>query len=261
MNRKLVVLISLLAALVLSLVYAFWSMPRQEQAAPAPAGRAAPRRPPSAQVPLAQAAPAAAGRLNLFVLTRAQEPFPGATRDIFRYKASAPVRIEAPVVSAPEPPPPPPPPPPTPDELLRQELTGYQVVGSLDKGGRRSVFISGGGETYVVREGQAFGPGDRYLAGKLNGAVMVVTSRDGRASASLPLPGGEDRPPAGSYTPPPADNGEAPRPMPSERSLRRPRRSVPIEMETPLPDENQLPDASVPEQDDGAPEPPSGDQK
>lgn len=260
MNRKLVVLISLLAALAVSLIYAFWAMPRQQQAPPAAAGGVPPRRPAAAPAPAAQGVPVAAGRLELSRLTRAEEPFPDATRDIFRYQVSAPVQVEAPVEPSP-PPPPPPPPPPTPDELLRQELAGYQVVGSLDKGGRRSVFISGGGETYVVRTGQAFGPGDRYLAENLNGAVMTVTTRDGRASATLPLPGGEEQPPVGSISLPPANNGAPPRTVPVERSLRRPRRSVPIEMEAPLPEENQLPDTSAPQQDDGAPEPPSGEEK
>ncbi len=90
-------------------------------------------------------------------------------------------------VTAAQAPPPPPPPPPTPEQILRQQLASYKVIGYLEKGGARSVFLSTGNEVYVARTGQRFGPRNEFLVAAISAGEMRVQQAQGTASVSMSL--------------------------------------------------------------------------
>jgi hypothetical protein len=201
MNRQRLLLAILAVVLVLSLVYAFWAAPRQEQA---PARRAAPSAKPVAREaqpavksgkvagPKAAAKDkAASGHLHLDLLEGDSQPFPGSGRDIFRFNAKwtpVPENTVAEVVETP--PPPPPPPPPTPEEILSRDLTGYKVTGLLEKRGVRSLFVTDGKDILVIKAGDRFGPRKRFLASEVTATELVVSEADA-PSVSVRLPLGD----------------------------------------------------------------------
>lgn len=190
MNRQRILLTMLAGVLIASLVYAFLAMPRQE---PAPPRAAAPAAKGSAA---GKAKPAV--RLHLELLASEPEPFPGTGRDIFRFRRASPVPVAAAVIPAQTEvaPPPPPPPPPTAEELLRQALAGYKVLGFLEKSGVRSVFLTNGPEVVVVRPGQSFGPGNRFVATAITATELVVASADRSATVRVSLGEAGNREPA-----------------------------------------------------------------
>jgi hypothetical protein len=189
MNRQRILLTILVGALIASLAYAFLAMPRQESA------------PPRAAVPPVKGGAAGKGkpavRLHLELLASEPEPFPATSRDIFRFRKALPPPDAAPVtvamVKVVEPPPPP---PPTAEELLRQALAGYKVLGFLDKGGVRSVFLANGPEVVVVRPGQAFGVGNRFVATEISATELVVSSADRTVTVRISLGDTGSREPA-----------------------------------------------------------------
>ncbi|TLM66056.1 MAG: hypothetical protein FDZ69_07715 [Deltaproteobacteria bacterium] len=81
MNRKRLILAALVGLLILSLIYAFWTAPRQEKAPP----RVESQRPAAKKPAAGKKALPAAERLHLGLLSQAPQPFPGASRDIFRF--------------------------------------------------------------------------------------------------------------------------------------------------------------------------------
>lgn len=175
MNRKRLLLAALVGILVLSLAYAFWAMPRQETAPKtAKPARSAPKR------PIAAKAAPSDDRLHLELLNLEPKPFPGADRDIFRFRGGqAPfpvattVSLAPPVQEAP-PPPPPPPPPPSPEELLRGEVSRLTFLGFLDKGGARSVFLTTDGNVFIVKAGDVFGKNNLLVAREISDKHLVV---------------------------------------------------------------------------------------
>lgn len=188
MNRKRMLLAVLAGLLALSVIYAFWAMPRQEKvppraAAPRPAAQGAPGKP----------GPAAADRLNLGLLAQLPQPFPGAGRDIFRFRgAPAPPVAVVPVIPVPAPvpellPPPPPPPPPTPEQILREKIAGFTFLGFLDRGGVKTVFLSGASELYLVKAGDAFGKDKSLVAREITGQELVVGSIHDAATVRVKL--------------------------------------------------------------------------
>lgn len=188
MNRKRMLLAVLAGLLALSVTYAFWAMPRQEKAPPR---AAAPR--PAAQGATGKSGPAAADRLNLGLLAQLPQPFPGAGRDIFRFRgASAPPVAVVPVIPVPAPvpellPPPPPPPPPTPEQILREKIAGFTFLGFLDRGGVKTVFLSGAGELYLVKAGDMFGRDKSLVAREITGQELVVGSIHDAATVRVKL--------------------------------------------------------------------------
>jgi hypothetical protein len=186
MNRKRLVLAVLGGMLILSLGYAFWATPRQEKAPPRVEGtkpaikKSADRKPAAGKI-----APPQGDRLHLGLLSQEPQPFPGTTRDIFRLQgggaAPAPEVTEA---TAPPPvvevaPPPPPPPPPTPEEILREKTTDIKILGSLDKGGVKTVFLSFEGTVSVVKAGERFGKNRDLVAKEITASELVVGAVDG----------------------------------------------------------------------------------
>lgn len=174
MNRQRLLLAVLVGLLILSLVYAFWAMPRQEQVPPRAAGRA-----PMKAAEAGRKGPPAADRLHLELLTEAPQAFPGAGRDIFRFRGGwAPPVVEMVLPEPPVPEPQPPPPPPTPEQLLRDKVKGFVFLGFLDKGGVRTVFLSGDGEVYLVKAGDRFGRDGELVAREIDEKELVVGSAD-----------------------------------------------------------------------------------
>jgi hypothetical protein len=218
MNRQRILLTILVGVLIASLAYAILAMPRQEQA------------PPRAAAPVAKGGAAGkakpAVRLHLELLASESEPFPGTGRDIFRLRRAVPPPVTAPVALArPEAPPPPPPPsPPTAEELLRQALAGYKVLGFLEKGGVRSVFLANGPDVVVVRAGQPFGAGNRFVAAEVTATELVVASADRTATVRVSLGDVGSREPAiiaPVSVPRPGIDAEPSRAFPTRRDGRR----------------------------------------
>lgn len=197
MNRQRLLLTGLAGALVLSIVYAYWAMPRQEAAPPRSAGPAA-KGAAAPKKPAVSKTQPASGRLHLELLNVAPQPLPVTGRDIFRFRggwapvAAVPELVAPPTVA----PPPPPPPPPTPEQLLRQALAGYKVLGYLDKGGARSVFLADDREVYVVKAGKSFGTGNRFIVTEIAATELVIATADRTVTVRLPLGESGTREPA-----------------------------------------------------------------
>ncbi len=191
MNRQRLVLACLAAVLALSLLYAFWAMPRQEKAPPRPvtatpavgpakAGKPAPVR--KTEKP----ARAPADRLLLDLLNREPQAFPGAGRDIFHLGGRVLAVVEAEPVKV-EPPPEPPKPPPTPEEILKGSLKDIIFLGFLDKGGKRTVFLNSGGEVFLVKAGERFGKEKELIAREITAKHLVVGWVDGPETVKVQL--------------------------------------------------------------------------
>jgi len=244
MNRKRLLLAALVGLLILSLAYAFWAMPRQEKAPP----RAGTPRPTAKKPAAGKKEPPPADRLHLGLLAQMPQPFPGAGRDIFRFRGGWAPPVEgaeeamAPAVEAP---PPPPPPPPTPEQILQAKVAGFTFLGFLDKGGVKTVFLSSAGELYLVKAGERFGKSRELLAQEINATELVVRAAEGPETVRVQLVENEALKPAmlapggsGGVSRIPAVPGTV-RPggvsFPSRRSVLQQRASVP----TPPPAEEE----------------------
>ena len=214
MNRKRLILAALFGVLLLCLGYAFWAMPRQEKAPPrsGPA-RVAARKPVAGKAATVKKALPQADRLDLALLDRAAEKFPGAKRDIFRFLGGDGVPLDevvplvqvVPVIE--EEPPPPPPPPPTPEELLRSVVSRLVYLGMLEKGGSRSVFLSGGGEVFIVKAGEAFGKNDSLILREFSEKKLVIGWVKGPETVDVRFAENEALKPATMSSPPATGGG------------------------------------------------------
>jgi hypothetical protein len=290
MNRKRLVLAALLALLVLSIAYAFWAMPRQEQAPPRPAAPRSPAKakppgkvsqPAAKATPLGKASQPAANRLHLGLLAQTPQPFPGSGRDIFRFHGGgapeALVDVAPPVEEAP---PPPPSPPPTPEELLRQALSSYRVLGFLEKGGVRSLFVSDGKDVLVIKSGERFGSRGNFIASEITATELVVAQKSDRSvTVRLPLDVSSQEPAIMAPTSVPRPEVEAAPTPPSSPIGRRSRvrpgyggeaavpeeapqpEGVPQSEEAPQTQEAPQPNKGAPDADAAVKEIPSGDEE
>ncbi len=154
MRGKPLVLLALLGLLVVSIAYAFWMTPHLQKAAPRKSV-ASPRF--TEEAVLSNTMP----RLRVDLLTAEPKPFPGARRDIFNFRSSKrkiPVRsILKPVKSTPravvaesslQP---------IPLQLVHKELSRFTFLGFVDRSGEKTVFLSSGGDLYVVKKNESFG--------------------------------------------------------------------------------------------------------
>ncbi|BCA80176.1 hypothetical protein [Desulfuromonas sp. AOP6] len=189
MNKKNLLML-LLALLGLSIAYAIIQYPRQQKIAQ---GEAPVR---AAKSHLSASAATDPDHVQLDLLTPAAEPFPAPKKDLFgplyRPMAPAPTPATRPQVKAPSPSPPPPPPV---QEPLAP-LPRFTVLGSLEKGGDKQVFLSLGSELYLVRLGSRFGPGekfnvvdmtDRQLNIRMTGEDRLITLPLADKNAGKPL--------------------------------------------------------------------------
>ncbi|SNB45281.1 hypothetical protein [Geobacter sp. DSM 9736] len=199
MNRQKLILAILVVLLILSLVYSFWRMPRQQAADTkkgAPSVAPAQRRPikPAAGAQSAAAAPQKRDdrKLHLDLLDSAPPAFAGFRRNIFQ-----PIfREEAKVAPSPPPappvrrlpvPPPPPisPPPPAPPAAaeptpVQREMARFTFLGFLKKDNRKTIFLSSNNEIFLVKKGD-----------KIAGKYEVSNITDEALSISILPDGGE----------------------------------------------------------------------
>lgn len=234
MNRKRLLLVVLLGGLLLSLLYAYLATPRLEKAPPREAAR-------KSRGAVAEGAVEYGGvRVRLEALTGDRTPFPGARRDIFRFREKPvlpapppPVKVEAP----PEPVVVIPPQPvlPTPAEELQAALSRFTFLGFLAKGGERTVFLSSGGELFLVKAGERFGKEMEFLVTGIEGQTLEVQRTGQGGLIRIPLVESEALRPAVS--------------TPARRpSLALPETSEPdTETSEPTGDEASLPDAVSPD--------------
>lgn len=270
MNRQRLILAILVGIFALSVLYAFWATPRQEKAPP----RAAAPGPAAKGAAAAKPGQPSADRLNLGLLAQTPQPFPGAGRDIFRFHGGwspmveEPAAIE-PVVLPAEPVEPPP--PPTPEQILQQKISGFTFLGFLDKGGVKTVFLSSGGELYLVKAGDAFGREKSLIARAITPQELVVGSVTGEETVRVRLIENEALKPAtlssGGGGVREVSTGEmgAVRPggglFPSRRSVLRQRlatQPIPVEGEA-AGDQQPPPNENVTQEELLKQEPPSGE--
>ncbi|QOX78515.1 hypothetical protein FY034_06085 [Trichlorobacter lovleyi] len=190
MNRQKQLLIALLVIFMLSLAYAWLRTPRQQVAAPRPAGSNLPARRPApgpapgpaqtaapAQAPPGAAAPAATAYQPL-ALPEQEQAGIRIKRDLFIPLQVVEAKIAAKKAAAIKPPPPPPPPPPpTPQELARKELAQYKSLGLLKKQGKQVAFLAKGGQIKLVRVGDSLINGYKVTA--ITDDRLVLHADDG----------------------------------------------------------------------------------
>ena len=197
MNRKRLTLAILLGILAFCLVYAYLAAPRQQKASPrATAGN-------NVKSGIERLQAQSPQRVRLESMKRQETPFPGADRDIFRFK-ERPVRVVLPAAKTPAPDPVPvpvvvevaKPVMPTPIELTQKALSKFTFLGFMSKQGERTVFLSSEGELFVVKAGERFGTKREFLVTGIEAQFLKVR-RDGDAQAvQVPLVENESLKPA-----------------------------------------------------------------
>ncbi len=188
MNRKRLILAALLGILALCLLYAFYATPRQQKAPPRAVVKAASK----VKVTKQPVAESGEGRVHLDLLNSEPEPFPGAERDIFRFKQR---RLPPPPVTIAPPPVLPEPElvapvvllPPTPIEVMQRALGQFTFLGFLEKSGEKTVFLSSGGELYIVKRGESFGAENEFEVAEIDGNLLKVRQAGQDALVEIPL--------------------------------------------------------------------------
>ena len=248
MNRKRIVLAALLGTLAVCLLYSYFATPRLEKAPPrTTTARVSPERKGTPD----QGSKKVSDRISFDFMTTEPQEFPGAKRDIFRFAQSRPVRTEPPAAIAP-----PPVAPVMPEqsavpiEVVQKALGKFTFLGFLEKSGEKIVFLSSGGNMFLVTRGESFGANQEFLVADIQDNLLKVqhAGRDDiveiplieqqKLNASVSAParrapaaGGPGQSKAQSLTP--------------KRRMLRP--AVPQESEQPFPEVNeQIPPAEEP---------------
>jgi len=181
MNRKRVILASLLGVLALSLLYAYIATPRLEKAPPRTANQRV--LPVAVKATDGLKSKSVQARINFDFLTVEPEDFPGAKRDIFRFRQMRPVQTETPVAMVETPTPPVTSavvmPETVPLAVVQQSLGKFTFLGFLEKAGEKTVFLSSGGDLFLVKRGERFGADQEFLVAAIDGNLLQV-SHDGR---------------------------------------------------------------------------------
>lgn len=185
MNRKRVILGALLGVLVICLVYAYLATPRLEKAPP----RAASLR----TQPANQGFPEGGekethDRIDFAYQTEEPQEFTGSQRDIFRFGQRRPVEtasttrvvkreVPEPVVL----------PEVVPVEVIKKSLSQFTFLGFLEKAGEKTVFLSSGGNLFLVKQGEHFGVGQEFLVVQIDDKLLKVrhTGREGLIEVRL----------------------------------------------------------------------------
>jgi len=185
MNRKRVMLASLLGVLAICLIYAYFATPRLEKAPPRSASKST--RQTVAKLAAGEQKQISKDRIDFaFMDTEAQE-FPGAERDVFRFGqrrpqatdlATQPVEVHTPppvVNDAP------PIEPMVPIEVVQQALGQFTFLGFLEKAGEKTVFLSSEGSLFLARRGEKFGSDLEFTVEDISGNLLQVrhNGRDG----------------------------------------------------------------------------------
>ncbi len=182
MNRKRFILAALLGVLSLCLLYAYLATPRLEKAPPRSASQ---RVRPVVKVTDGVKAKNAQVRINFDFLNVEPKDFPGAKRDIFRFGKKRLVRTETPVAKVETPTPPVTSvvvmPETVPLAVVQQSLSKFTFLGFLEKAGEKTVFLSSGGDLFLVKRGENFGVDQEFLVEAIDGNLLQVrhNGRDG----------------------------------------------------------------------------------
>jgi hypothetical protein len=191
MNRKRVILAALIGVLALSMIYAYMASPRLQKAPP----RAA-RETSKSGSAVAQKTQADRGsRIDFSYLERNREEYPEAKRNIFAFgsqpsvaKPSRPVVqpvapepeekvVEEFIPARPEPP----------IETVQRSLGQFTFLGFLDKAGEKTVFLSSGGDLFLVKQGETFGTEQEFKVNAIEGNLLKVNHSGVAGLIEVPL--------------------------------------------------------------------------
>lgn len=190
MNRQRVILAALLGVLALCLLYAYLAMPRLEKAPPRTTSQ---RDRVSTRVAEELKSENAQERINFDFLTLEPQEFQGAQRDIFRFGKRAPAQSELPVEAIEVPVAPVmnvaviTDQPSVPFEVVQQSLGNFTFLGFLEKAGEKTVFLSSGGDIFLVKRGEVFGINREFQVDSIDGNLLKVrhSGRDGLVEIPL----------------------------------------------------------------------------
>ena len=185
MNRKRVILGALLGVLAVCLVYAYLATPRLEKAPPRAAVKG--KQPVNEKSPEVDEKESR-GRIEFAYLTSEQQEFAGAQRDIFRFGQGRPVKTApTPRVVQKEMPKPVAMPEIVPVEVVQKALSQFTFLGFLEKGGEKTVFLSSGGNLFLVKQGERFGARQEFLVAQIDDKLLKVShaGREGLIEVQL----------------------------------------------------------------------------
>lgn len=189
MNRKRLALAILLGVFAVCLVYAYLAMPRLEKAPP----RSSSQRARSVDTgDLKSEKAKSSDRIDFAFLISEPEDFPGAKRDIFRFGQHRPVRTEIPTPVAeslpaeavvntaimPEV---------VPMQVVQRSLGQFTFLGFLDKGGEKTVFLSSGGNLFLVKQGERFGVDREFHVAEIDNKLLKVSHSGRNGLIEIPL--------------------------------------------------------------------------
>ncbi|MBW2520161.1 MAG: hypothetical protein JRD88_07405 [Deltaproteobacteria bacterium] len=188
MKRKHIILTVLLGLLLLCVVYAYFATPSLEKAPP----RKVKEQTAVMKDTVPKSAEVETSELRSISLQHSEaEPFPGAKRDIFQFKARQVKKPLAKVASKPAEKPvivePPKPVAPTPFEVVQKSLARFTFLGFLDRDGEKTVFLSSGGELFVVKSGERFGSSQEFLITSIEDKSLIVKNKFDDRILEVPL--------------------------------------------------------------------------
>lgn len=188
MNRKHVVLMTLLGVLAACLLYAYFATPRLEKAPPRAASK---RVSPAASAAGDQQPSATQERISFDFMQVEPEEFPGAKRDIFRFGArviekAAPPK-PTPVEKVIIPPEPEPEPEPVPVAVVNEALAQFTFLGFLEKSGEKTIFLSSDDNLFLVKSGERFGVEKEFVVAAIADNLLTVRHAGRDALIEIPL--------------------------------------------------------------------------
>jgi hypothetical protein len=172
MNQKRAILGALLGVFTICLIYAYLATPRLEKAPPRVAS---PRKQPVNQKSSAGDQRESPGRIDFAYLSSSPQEFTGAQRDIFQFGQRRPVKsatttrvvkkeVSKPVLR----------PEVVPVEVVQKSLSQFTFLGFLEKAGAKTVFLSSGGNLFLVKQGEHFGVGQEFLVEQIDDKHLKV---------------------------------------------------------------------------------------
>jgi hypothetical protein len=186
MNRKRVILAALLGVLALCVLYAYFATPRLEKIPPKVAS---PTPRPAAKATVDMKSAEVQKRINFDSLAYEPQEFPGAKRDIFRFVQPRPVRIKppAPVVKTPVVETVEPKDLAEPIEATIDPISTFTFLGFLEKAGEKTVFLSSGGNLFLVKRGESFGINQEFVVDDIFDNTLKVRHTDQDRLMTIPL--------------------------------------------------------------------------
>ena len=189
MNRKRVILGVLLGVLAVCLMYAYLATPRLGKAPPKMTSM---RQKPSSQEAVQGGERRPQRRLDFAYLASSPEEFAGAKRDIFRFVQDRTMNApRAPIVQKQGPEawdaPPPVVPEVVPMATVKKSLSQFTFLGFLEKNGKKTVFLSSGGDLFLAKQGERFGVGQEFLVAQIDNELLKVrhAGREGLIEVKL----------------------------------------------------------------------------